>query len=465
MSELRGNVLWFTAGAVVVVIVTLAFLVSPLVAVAGGVAAAVTVWALFEGRGRYRGVAVLGGVGAVVLVPALHTPLPGWTGMAGGGLWMLVFGVFLPNRRRAGGWVPFILLAATVLVGVGGSLMIRPFPFVAIALLYLLPVALLGRGLVPEDARLVRNGVVALALIEALLCLAEFAVFRGDPFDDASGYHPVLSGFTRTEGTLGHPIVAGVAMLGGMVVLLAASMPGRWKFVGSAVLLVGIFTTGSSSVYIAALVAVVGPLVFVGRAASRVIKVSLLVAVGAWLLGHREIFEPVVNDVSGINSTHRLNSIQAIPNLLTLRPLAQGLVGSGWGSEETNYRLGFLKNDYFYTVDNMFATTMMAAGITGFLLIIAFIIASFVHASRAGRVALLPMVVMMLSFDVLQWASAGALFVVIVFTMRRPAGVRAEAERGNLPLDQIEPGPPLPDARTRVGAARTRVDLSPCRAR
>lgn len=405
--------------------VTVALLYSPLVAVAALAALIAVGWAIVKGRSHYRAVALLGGVGLVVLIPALHTPLPGWAGMAAGAAWMLLFGAFLPNRSRPGGWFPVVVFSAVVLLGAISSVAIRPFPFVAIALLYLIPIALLSRGLVPDDARVVRNGVVTLAVIEALLCVAEFAIFRGDPLDPASGYHPVLSSFTRTEGTLGHPIVAGVVMLVGLVLLLAFRVASRWRFIGSVVLLAGIFTTGSSSVYVAALVAVVTPLVFVGRIGSRIVKVGLLAAIVLWLLAHQELFEPVVKDVSGVNSTHRLNSIQAIPSLLTLRPLGDGLFGSGWGSEQANYSLGFLKNDYFYTVDNMFATTMMAAGLLGFVLMIVFIVKVFFDADRAGRIALLPVVVMMFSFDVLQWASAGALFLIIALAFRRgsPAAV------------------------------------------
>ncbi|MDM7887440.1 O-antigen ligase family protein [Curtobacterium sp. RHCJP20] len=432
MSDLRGNVLQLVAGAVTVAAVVAGVVYSPIVAAAGVAAVAIFMFALVKGHGAYRGVAVLGAIIASVVIPPLHTGVPGWFGMAAGAAWLIVFGLLSAGGGSRRDWGTYSVFALLSVVGLASTALIEPFPYVGLVMLFLLAVGFFSRGLRSREWAIVRLGIVVVAVIEALLCVVEFIVFHGDPLDEKAGPHPVLAEFTRPEGTLGHPIVAGVAMLAGLSLVLASTRRFRFKPTVIVVLLGGIFATGSSSVYIAALVGVLLQTVLTGRSGWRVVKGAAVAAVGTYLIFHENFLAPLVDDVSGNNSTHRLNSIKAIPDLLTLRPVHEGLFGSGWGSEARNYQNGYIRNDYFFSVDNMFATSMMAAGVIGFALFCVLLLRAFARADARGRILIVTLAVMLFSFDVLQWASSGSLMLVVLLnTQRRRPDSLNEVLEGN----------------------------------
>ena len=420
VSDTRGNVLWMLGGSALVAIVVAGMLISPVVALAGAVGIGLLIWAAVKGKGRYRGVAVLGAVASTVVIPPLHTPIPGWAGITVGAVWLVLFGLLAARRGQRGGWGTYTLFALLAATGLISSALIRPFPYVGVVILFLVAVGLLARGLREDEWRVVRRGLVILATLEAIICILEFILFRGDPLDAKAGPHPVLAGFERPEGTLGHPIVAGLAIMAGLLIVLAYSGRGPLKMILLVVLLGGIFTTGSSSVYISALVGVLLQTVLTGRTGWRVAKSLIVAGIGAYFIVHEAILAPLIDDVSGNNSTHRLNSIRAIPDLVTLRPPLEGLLGSGWGSETLNYQSGYLVNDYFYSVDNMFTTTMMAAGVAGFVLFSGLLLRTFIDADSRGRITIITLAVMLFSFDVFQWASSGSLVLVILLNAREP---------------------------------------------
>jgi hypothetical protein len=91
----------------------------------------------------------------------------------------------------------------------------------------------------------------------------------------------------------------------------------------------------------------------------------------------------------------------------------QSLLGTGWDSERYNYRAGYLVDDGLYSLDNMFGTVLMATGVIGLGLLLIFLIWTYRRKAQAVSLAIFGLVFMFFAFDVLSWASSGALFIFV----------------------------------------------------
>jgi hypothetical protein len=428
---------WYALLIFAVAAATLGALVSPVITLAIGLLGA-SIWgATVAGSERRLGVGVLGAVAGATLIPPLYTALPPYTGMLVGGLWLAILA--LTARRPPGVTATFTLFAVVMTLGLATTMAAAPIPWLSDQVsLFTVMVGFFAQSLTPSEWRLVRLGIVFIATIEALICGVEVFVINATlSGSNEGGPHPLINGTVRAEGTLGHPLVAGMVMLVGLLLVVSLDLTIRWKTILMAVLGVGILACGSSSVYLTAMLCLTFHFLKSGSLAFRVAKYVTVTTAVFYLFFGSTILAPVTDDVSGVNSTHRLNSFIAFPHLLNDRSIQEGLLGSGWGSAEQNYQAGYLINDNFFAVDNQFTTVMMSAGLIGFIMFVAAVALALSQSDSSTRLAQFSMVFMFLSFDVLGWGATSALFIVLAVDRARPRPGRRDAELGGQNLGTV----------------------------
>ncbi|MEB0276408.1 hypothetical protein [Cryobacterium sp. 5B3] len=266
---------------------------------------------LAVGRNQRLGVAVLGGTIAPILIPQLNIGWPTQTGMFVGLSWLSLFallGTWKPLHGRI--YSLFVVVAA---IGMLGAITMTPFALNAQIVVYTMILGFFAARLDNAELRILLTGIVAVALIEAAICSFELLILGKPILGVTSGPHPLLLGLMRGQGTLRHPLVAGMVMLTGQTLLGATVHQGALRVALGSLLLFGIFATGSSSIFIATVPCLALNYLISRRASARSIKLISATAVAIYFLANSSILEPITSDVSGANAAPRLNSIIAFP--------------------------------------------------------------------------------------------------------------------------------------------------------
>lgn len=301
--------------------------------------------------------------------------------------------------------------------------------------LLLLGCALLAASAGPADVRLLTRGIVLLAMAELAVGAASSLLGAPAPWGylgdagstfDVNQLVPALEG--RATGTMAHPIPFGTLMA--LSVLLGLSRALRWpSLVRLLVVSAGTFgvaLSGSRSAALSLLVAVLVATLVPGALRLHPAARTLIVlgAVATLLLVEVSSLR-VVTSVQGTGSlTHRLGALDAAQRLAD-RPPLQTLLGSGTGSLRDLFDAGYLQLDGFFAVDNQFVATFATAGLIGALALVGLVMAGLLRGDRGTRPAALFLVLMFLSFDVLEWHATAVLTVVLLVlgSRRAPAGV------------------------------------------
>ncbi|SDZ39281.1 hypothetical protein [Herbiconiux ginsengi] len=364
---------------------------------------------------RYRiGIAVIGGLAILIfVVPGSlgFGPLGAADSIIVAAAWMTALSLSTLRPLRFDRL--FALYIVVVLLGSIGAIITTGevgFP-VLVALSGIVFVVVCGT-LSREEWLIVRVGATVLAALVAVLCLVEaFAInrplFVATPF----GLSPLFPESIRAQATLGHPLVAAMVMLIGIGFTLTLRFRVGSKLLVVALLAAGVISTGSTSAIIAAAFTVIAGFIVSGGSNSRIARVGLAGVVVFFVATLSLVPSGLLADVSNQNSVHRANSFLAIPRLFTSRSPVEALFGTGWGSEELMYQRNVLINDNFFAIDNQFTTVIVVAGGIGIVCFLAFIIGLLLKSRGSARVTLLALVLMFLSFDVLNWAATSALFI------------------------------------------------------
>lgn len=435
------------------VVATLIATKSPALILASIAGILILVVGIKMGKERAVGVGIVGAIASVIfLAPNLF---PSYVGMALGVGWLAVFVLIANRRTRRSG--PLVLFGAVFLIGIVGAILSPTFPlFSVLVAVFILILASASISMNYTDRMVFRKGIVLLACLEAIICLLETFVLRRLIIGELPGWpHPMLTDGIRAVGTLGHPIVAGVVMLLGLTVVVVFR-PWTPTVRGAQVLilLAGIFAAGSSSVWAVSVVVLLYGFATRGGLGARTFKSILVAAIGLYILSDPPLIADATSDLTGENAAHRINSIVAAPSLVTDRPLIQALLGSGWGSAEKNYLSGYLVNVNFFAVDNQFTTILMATGVIGFTLFVAFLITMFKRTTKTSLMPILALTVMFFSFDVLGWAATGAMFVVFCSELlhRESAQVSPNPLRQGLSKVRGKQNMPRPHSRRPSGS-------------
>ncbi|SNR41445.1 O-antigen ligase [Blastococcus mobilis] len=226
---------------------------------------------------------------------------------------------------------------------------------------------------------------------------------------------PAVGG--RATGTMAHPIPFGTLMaVASVLALFALPRYGRSvRVAASAGFAAGVLLSGSRSAALVLAVCLVLGWFWPGVA--RVGAPARLVLVGGVAAALFRVDLAGLTAVSSLaesgSLTHRLGAVDAGFRLLG-RPAGELLLGSGAGSLPALFADGLLQQDGFRAVDNQVVTTFALAGLVGVAALLAAVGTGLLRGDRASRPAALVVVLMFLSFDVLQWTAAAVLLAVLI---------------------------------------------------
>lgn len=313
-----------------------------------------------------------------------------------------------PNRRR-GSWLYVaylgVVLATTLLhpaVAEVGTLLTPAIPSLALLLVVLI-------ASVQERSTIVRF-VIGLSVVEAVYAGLQMVGAAPRLWGNTVTYgHQLIAGFTRGEGTLGHPLMLALLLLIAIALTATGRGPrGGLRVATLLILLGGLFATGSRS----GLVVAVLFLLFTmgGTVATRVLAGGLMGALLIAYLAATGFFtgDLVSNFLTGDSVGHRAGALDAVPRLLG-QGFAEVLIGSGAGSTESLFMGGLLQAGTFYAIDNQFVSTLAAAGLIG-LAVLVILILRALRVGSGSRLPLVAVVVFFFTFDVLAWPAGAALF-------------------------------------------------------
>lgn len=240
--------------------------------------------------------------------------------------------------------------------------------------------------------------------------------FLGDRDTAYLGVNELVSWLPgRSVGTLAHPILLGLLCGFGIVAVLLTPdlMRSSLRLSCALVLSVGVAESGTRSVALAVVVAVLSGLVMkvtsnfgaIGRNAA----LFLLVGLGTAALIPKL---PFLQGLAGSFSLlHRLNSINGVP-LLLKRPGIEVFLGSGRSSLESLYASGYLIDDGSHAVDNQFVSSFATTGLIGVAILVIILIRRLVHGTSPFVELGVFCTIQMLTFDALMWSAVSSLLAI-----------------------------------------------------
>ncbi|MBO1740115.1 O-antigen ligase [Leifsonia sp. TF02-11] len=275
----------------------------------------------------------------------------------------------------------------------------------------------------PAELRMLYAAIIVTAVFQLMLGLSE-VILHIDPvwgYRGGARGNPLLTGYARAQGSLGHPIL--FALLQGVAFIVAWSNPARWKqgwrLLALACAIVGQVIGGTRSVVLALSAAVLVHVAMNTKLLAWARTLYVMAAGGVFLVtvdvGVVRIAQELV--VSG-SWSHRSGALQSIPDLLA-RPPLEAWFGYGWGSQRVLYQRGYMHQTYLRVVDNMFVYVLGTMGIAGLLVLLAVCVLAFFSVGRMAKALLALVVGMFFSFDVLLWTYSGLLFSIFI-TLPKP---------------------------------------------
>lgn len=332
-----------------------------------------------------------------------------------------------------------LFVVATGFIGAVFTGDLDPATGVRMAYLVLLWIALGNLG---GQRRTAARLLLTTGSVVAVLCLIE-AVRGTSFFAQAShwGSNP-FTGSLRAQGTLPHPLVAGYVFLVMMIVSLLAVQRGATRWILVMLFLAAIVATGSSSPLAVGLAVLLFAIVWPRKGATRLVGLVVAAAAVLWAFTTDVQFIDLRNDLSAETNAHRLNSLLAVPRLLTVRPLTEALFGSGWDSAAALYDRRIFDNDGFFAIDNMFVTMLAVGGLVGIIAYLAFVTVIIVRARDSmSRMAFAALAVMGLSFDTLLWPVAASMTLFVAAWVLDPrAGEHVTGRWGDVAASRDRPG-------------------------
>lgn len=315
---------------------------------------------------------------------------------------------------------PFILWMALFLV-------LQALPDIDPFYMLLLPIGLFQYVLVwsacSDSKRVIRNWIIVLASAEGIAAIIE-ALSGTGPFIGTvramDAMNPFLPGVLRAQGTLAHPLVLALVLLTGLALALAArDIRMRYRVFALATILAGaVFTGSATTVLVAIAILAAFALVRANVGAGVYVGLAMLI-VTVVVISANLIPRELVAQLDERATSHRLNAIYALPNLLGNREVAEVLLGSG--SIRELYANGVLIDDGFYAVDNQLVSSLATAGILGTIGLVIFSVGVFINTQDIRyRVVLLTFALVGFSFDILHWY-AGVALVFTVAAIVQPA--------------------------------------------
>jgi hypothetical protein len=360
---------------------------------------------------------------AMVLAP-MHLVPPAIRFAELGALLLLPLVILMRRGLALGGPVPLFLIGYLIVTycstqassneGAGRQLLMHA----TVGLAFLVCGATLNEG---ERAG-VQTAAVVLASGQALYAVYEFAsqppVLWGSAVPEALRVssdrmtHEILTGAYRAQGTFGHPLLLSMFLVVALAIVMRRPLRNQVMYAATvALLLVGIFCSGSRS---ALIVAVVMVLFVFGSRSYSITRGVVLSGVVGFLAARSPIGSDAYKRFTESGSvSHRLGAIEAIPNLLVQPPFEMWF-GHGWCSTKALFRRGLLQNDGFMAIDDQWVATLATSGLIGVAFWLALMVVSLRAAPLQLRLPLTAVFLTFLVFDVLEFPGTWSLLALFL---------------------------------------------------
>ena len=340
---------------------------------------------------------------------------------AGAACLVLAFGIsrdrtarqILPGLTLLTLAIPLSITLGTLAAGDLSELL----PFAVVALPFALT-ALASARLDAVQQRRVLWGVFWLGMVEGTIGLSQklFGVPVSWGWLGEVGSATLLGNAlwegARVPATMGHGIPLGVLVAAAIIIVLC--QPGRpaipVRLAAATYLFLTLLATGSRSTLIVG-AAVMGFAIYTQRVRIRTATTQILftfaVLVSLIYVDYRTL--PVIASLDGSASlTNRQDSWALFPRLSS-RPIIESLFGSGWDGVRRLREAGVLPNSN-YAIDN---TALVLGGWLALIAILLLAVFAVRRSSPTGRVLMLFLVGMFLSFDVVAWSFPLALLALV----------------------------------------------------
>ncbi|WP_139765941.1 hypothetical protein [Gordonia sp. i37] len=223
----------------------------------------------------------------------------------------------------------------------------------------------------------------------------------------------IFPGLLRGTGTLGHPLPMAFFFVVAFAFTLAFSDQLDWRvrWIVCGLAIGGCLLAGARSALVA--VAVVFVIAVYRRSVVASVFTAVVLYLGYQLIGSQKLHEALGIDslLASGSYTHRSRVIASLPALFD-QPLLRLLFGSGYKAE--GKVITAILGGRFSAVDNQFVTTMIASGLIGLLLFVAWLVRSAWVNHGQLLLPIVGIVVMFMSFDAMSWHATLALTVVVL---------------------------------------------------
>ncbi|WP_182524741.1 O-antigen ligase family protein [Nocardioides dongkuii] len=254
-------------------------------------------------------------------------------------------------------------------------------------------------------------------------------------------------GWSRSSGTLGHPIPFALFLLAGLCLALRvqgiARREIRWATVS--LLSAGLLLSGSRTTIFIALALAAIFAASVGRRLWRALALILAVPVGAVVVyGFGAFALQNARERSSFSLDFRLQAWETFVNLFN-RDLVEVLIGSGPSSAGELQEEGYVDLQGLQSIDNQVVTTFADLGLLGLSIFMVLLSVTILRRNRPEWFALAALWGMFLSFDVFGWHIFVFLFWFFVeMVLKGPTGPSAhdpaEAELVDGDVDSLSTG-------------------------
>ncbi len=280
----------------------------------------------------------------------------------------------------------------------------------------------LGLACDDRDRRVVVNAIIIMAVIEGAHGLLEvtagigpvwgYFYQQGKSLGPEAFASEIFSGAIRAQGSLGHPLLLAFLLLIGIALVIGAR---PWRTSLNVLTLLFLYaamfaTSSRSGIAIASLLILFSAR---GRWKRALIGIYGL----AWLLlfavGLDLWSSDVLSRFSNSGSVaHRGDSLRALGRIFQQDP-TQVLIGNGLNSTDRLYGSGLFIGDFF-AVDNQFVSALAISGVMGAVAILGFLLWGAFRGDRQFSWAIIAVLAMFGTFEVLVWPSSYAIMVCLV---------------------------------------------------
>ncbi|MFB9619361.1 O-antigen ligase family protein [Brooklawnia cerclae] len=283
------------------------------------------------------------------------------------------------------------------------------------------------------ERQIILRNLVLLAGLEAAYAVGEAVGVLPRLWSNTVVYpHQLVTGLTRAEGTLGHPLMLAFLLLVALSFSLRGfGSPGPMRLILVPLLLAGLFATGSRSGLV---IAIIFMIFTIGRGFTRVVfGVLVFIGLVAFLV-ITGFFEGnvVSNFLSGDSVGHRSGALEAVPGLLTHQPFLNVMLGNGFYSASSVFQAGLLQSGTFYAIDNQFVLTLVEGGVVTVVLLASFM-TRILLVGKKSRLPIMAILFFFFTFDLLAWSVGSAVVgLVAAVALSSPSGDSAEGNQKSL---------------------------------